>query len=210
MLESDCLNLVEYEKFESWNSKVIEDVNKSNLVVLAWWPKIIPRDYLSQMTTSIVNMHPSFLPNGRGKNPNFWAIVDESKFGVTLHQIDEKIDAGFIIDQIEINYDWTDTGETLYNKAIISLKILISKFLAEFADKQEVVFKSKIDDVEPVRFAKDIDPKRKLDLDESYKLREILNIVRASTFSDKPGASFVDAGEEYEVRIRIERKTPKK
>ena len=88
-----------------------------DLGVLAWWPKIIKEPLLSLPNLGFINTHPSFLPYNRGKHYNFWALVEEAPFGVTLIFVDSGIDTGDIIFQMPIDYDWCDTGETLYKKA---------------------------------------------------------------------------------------------
>jgi methionyl-tRNA formyltransferase len=206
LIDSKLMQQNRYFHFESWDKSVLENVNQSNLVVLAWWPKIIPKSFFEEVKTPIINLHPSLLPIGRGKHPNFWAIVDEEKFGVTMHLIDQEIDSGLLIDQKEIPFDWTDTGESLYNKALDSIKSLFIAFIRGYIDKPEILTKKKLSTDKDIRFAKDIDPKRSLELEKHYRLKDILNILRASTFSGQPGATFRDGNEEFEVRINIVRK----
>jgi len=86
--------------------------------LLIWWPFIIKSPLLEFPKNGFLNTHPSLLPNNKGKNPNFWSIVEGRPFGVTLHKIDSGIDTGPIIEQKEIQYDWTDTGGSLYKKAL--------------------------------------------------------------------------------------------
>ena len=65
----------------------------------------------------VINLHPSYLPYCRGKDPNFWSIVDEVEFGVSIHKVTPGIDDGPIIFQKKIKKSWVDNGQTLYNKA---------------------------------------------------------------------------------------------
>ena len=57
------------------------------------------------MNSPIINLHISFLPYNRGANPNFWSFIDQTKKGVTIHEINSKIDAGNIIFQKEIKFN---------------------------------------------------------------------------------------------------------
>ena len=41
----------------------------------------------------------SYLPYNRGSHPNFWSFIDKTPKGVTIHEIDDKIDNGKIIFQ---------------------------------------------------------------------------------------------------------------
>jgi methionyl-tRNA formyltransferase len=45
-----------------------------NIVILAWWPHVLKQQFLSLGQLVTLNLHPSLLPHGRGKDPNFWAI----------------------------------------------------------------------------------------------------------------------------------------
>src|SRR6266480_5194701 len=93
----------------------------AEIVILAWWPHILKGELLDLGQRLMLNLHPSLLPHGRGKDPNFWAIVEERPFGVTIHHVDAGIDAGEIAFQREIPHGWEDTGKTLYEKAIAAL-----------------------------------------------------------------------------------------
>jgi methionyl-tRNA formyltransferase len=203
LVSSDTRKSSRYIHFESWDKSTLDTLNASHLVILAWWPRIVPNVFLQDVIPPIVNLHPSLLPIGRGKHPNFWAIVEQEKFGATIHQIDEGIDSGLLIAQEEIHYDWTDTGESLYNKSIESLKRLFIDFISDYMTNPIVTTKSKLSGSSSIHYGKDIDPKRFLELDKEYCLREILNILRASTFRGQPGAVFKEGDQEFEVRVSI-------
>lgn len=67
---------------------------------------------------NIVNIHNSYLPFNRGSDPNLWSLVEDSPRGVSLYYIDEKLDRGFIIEQVLLDkpdYD-TETLKTTYNE----------------------------------------------------------------------------------------------
>ena len=54
---------------------------------------------------NISNFHNAILPEYKGLNCPSWAIENgDSTLGVTLHLVDEKIDNGFIIDQIKFDF----------------------------------------------------------------------------------------------------------
>ena len=84
-----------------------------------------------------INTHPSFLPYNRGKNYNFWALVEQVPFGATLHFVDEGIDSGDIIAQTHIPYGWEDNGGTLYKKA---KNAIVSLFKEEYPSIRTLKF----------------------------------------------------------------------
>jgi len=77
---------------------------------------LIKKDLIDYLPRKIVNLHPSFLPWNRGYHPNYWSIKENSPFGVTLHFIDEDIDTGNILAQLQCFYNDNDTLETTYER----------------------------------------------------------------------------------------------
>lgn len=84
-------------------------------LVNIWGSYIFRGDILSRVKNSM-NLHPSYLPYGRGRDPVVWAIRDGVPAGATLHQIDTGIDTGPIWAQVEIPYKFPVRGEDLYAK----------------------------------------------------------------------------------------------
>ncbi|MDR1366186.1 MAG: hypothetical protein LBJ03_03865 [Holosporales bacterium] len=58
-----------------------------------WGGHIFKQDMLNMVKNSL-NIHPSYLPYGRGRDPVVWAIRNHHPAGVTLHKINEKVDEG--------------------------------------------------------------------------------------------------------------------
>lgn len=180
-------------------SGVIPDIG-----VLAWWPNIIKSPLLELPTSGFINFHPSYLPYNRGKHYNFWAIVEEAPFGVTLHFIDNTIDSGDIAFQKAIHYDWTDTGETLYKKAQ-------SEIIRLFFEKYPLIRTLGIprikQDLSKGTFhaAKELDAASRIELDRKYTARHLLNLIRARTFKGYPACFFEEQGEKFEIRVKIKR-----
>jgi phosphoribosylglycinamide formyltransferase-1 len=61
----------------------------------------------------IINCHPGIIPACRGLDAFKWAIYNMQPLGITLHYIDEKVDAGEIISVIATNVYRTDSILTL-------------------------------------------------------------------------------------------------
>lgn len=176
-----------------------------DLAILAWWPYILKRKIIQIPHMGILNTHPSLLPYNRGKHYNFWTLVEDTPFGVTLHWVDEDVDAGDIAFQERIEKTWEDTGETLYYRAQREIVKLFQRKYVEIKrgniprirqqHKQETFHRSG-----------EIDNASRIEIDNSYKARDLLNILRARTFPPYPGAWFIESGERYEIRIKITKK----
>ncbi len=57
---------------------------------------------LASARRPVVNLHISLLPFNRGAHPNFWAHMERTPSGVTIHEIDDGVDTGPIIAQQEV------------------------------------------------------------------------------------------------------------
>lgn len=88
-----------------------------------WGGMIFKQDLLNLVNNSL-NIHPSYLPYGRGRDPVVWAIREEMPAGVTLHEINELVDEGDIWYQEEVLYNIPITGCELY-KIIIDACIKV-------------------------------------------------------------------------------------
>lgn len=60
-----------------------------------------------------INCHPGIIPAVRGLDAFKWSIYEMKPLGITLHFIDEKVDAGDIISIIPTEVYITDTFDTL-------------------------------------------------------------------------------------------------
>lgn len=172
--------------------------------ILAWWPKIIKKGLIDMAKKGFINTHPSLLPHNRGKNYNFWAIVEQAPFGVTLHKVDEGVDTGPILAQKVIPYTWLDNGQTLYEKA---QKAMIELFREVYPDLRTDKLHYIDQDLTlgSYHHSSELHQASKIDLNKKYTARELLNLLRARTFSGYPSCWFEDNGHIYEIYIQIKK-----
>jgi phosphoribosylglycinamide formyltransferase-1 len=93
-----------------------------DLVVLAGFLWLIPKNIIEVFEKKIVNIHPALLPRFGGKG--FYGInvhqsVLDSKellSGITIHYVDEKFDEGEIIFQAACHVSSEDSAESLAKK----------------------------------------------------------------------------------------------
>lgn len=72
-----------------------------DLIAVSCFPSVIPASLLAAPLGAI-NLHPSPLPRGRGPAPLFWAFRerdDDDPWGVTVHLMERRLDAGPIVAQ---------------------------------------------------------------------------------------------------------------
>lgn len=88
-----------------------------DLAILFAYNEIIPGDLLKTPKFGFWNIHPSLLPRYRGSSPiSYPFILGEKSSGVTLMQMDDTMDTGDIIGQVEFPLEETDTQQTMLNK----------------------------------------------------------------------------------------------
>ncbi len=132
------------------------------------------------------NLHPGFLPWGRGHFPLVWAIWLEEPAGATLHVMSPEVDAGPIVDQAAVEISERETGETLFHKVRQAERTLFERWWPELVAGRRLPsapqggmgsYHSKSD------FAalRDNTDWRGLDHDQ------LIRLVRALSFSGYPG-----------------------
>lgn len=183
----------------------LDELRRADLDVgiLAWWPHVLSAEVLGLCRRGFLNLHPSLLPHGRGKDPNVWALVDGTPFGVTIHHAVPAVDAGPVAFQRELPVTWTDDGESLYRRAQDALVDLFAEHVDRIVTG-DVPAIEQADD-RPAHRRAELDAATRIDLDEPIAPRRLLDVLRARTFPGHPGAWFEDRGDRYEVRITIER-----
>jgi methionyl-tRNA formyltransferase len=114
--------------FASMHDEAVLDRVKSlqpDILLVACFPMILGAEWLAVPKLMCLNLHPSVLPSYRGPTPLFWQFREgEDETGVTLHMIEEDVDAGDIVAQTvmplpadarfsEVNASLAEAGATL-------------------------------------------------------------------------------------------------
>lgn len=101
------------------NNEFKDEIRALNpdLVCVVAYGVILPKSFLKIPKLECINLHPSMLPNYRGPAPIQWAILNgDKKTGVTIMYLNEKMDAGDIIAQKEVEIDEDETTGDLWNR----------------------------------------------------------------------------------------------
>ena len=106
-----------------------------DLIITCAYGQIIPRELLEAPRLGCINVHASLLPKLRGGAPINRAIMEgHSKTGITIMYMSERMDAGDIISQEEIQIEETDTYTSLHEKLKILGRDLLMKTLPSIID----------------------------------------------------------------------------
>lgn len=206
-IEANQLPYLVWGRIESTEREIISWIESRSVQVgfLLWWPEILSHNLLSCPKYGFINLHPSLLPFGRGKHPNFWSIKDGEPFGVSIHLVDKLIDHGPVLVQKKVEVSWLDNGKTTYEKSITEIASL---FKENYANLVEIVKSQtyKVQDFEAGSFhnSKQLDEASVIELDSNYIARDLLNLIRARTFHGHPSCTFIEDNRRYSIIIKIE------
>ena len=120
--------------------------------------------------------------------------------------MNEGIDSGDVVAQTSIPYSWEDTGGTLYAKATHEMVELLKKSYPSMRglDIKRVAQNSSDGSFHKTR---ELENASRIELDKTYRARDLLNVLRGRTFPGYPACTFADGDTEYEVRIEIRKKS---
>lgn len=172
---------------------IIRDLNP-DIIVLASYGQIIPREILEIPKIGALNVHPSLLPKYRGATPIQSALMNGERItGVTIMWMNEFLDAGDIFLQKEIEIDDEDDYGSLKDKLIRLSVELIDKAIDMIKDGRIVRIpqdESKATYTKPIR-------KEDTIIDWNKSASEIVNLIRA--LSPTPGAIAKIGDNQYKI-----------
>jgi len=106
-------------KSRNVNDQAVIDAVKAaeiDWLFIIGWSQIAREGILSAPRMGALGIHPTLLPEGRGRAPIPWAILKGlSRTGVTLFKLDEGVDTGPILDQAIVPLDGSTTATWLYS-----------------------------------------------------------------------------------------------
>jgi methionyl-tRNA formyltransferase len=148
------------------------------------WSQIASAELLSIPRMGIIGAHPTLLPLGRGRAAVPWAIIKGlDKTGVTFFKMDEGVDTGEILDQIEISILENEDATSLYDKVNAAHTELIKLMWPKLIDGSLVGIKQ---DESKATYWEGRTPADG-ELYHTMTLKEVDKLVRASTHP-YPGA----------------------
>ena len=121
------------------------------LIVVAAYGRILPKEILEFPAFGCINVHSSLLPKYRGAAPINWAILQgERETGVTIMHMAEELDAGDVIAQTATPIPPEENAQSLY----VRLAALGAELLVETVEKIAAGTASRVpQDAEQATFA---------------------------------------------------------
>jgi folate-dependent phosphoribosylglycinamide formyltransferase PurN/RimJ/RimL family protein N-acetyltransferase len=118
----------------------LKGIEKFDLIITFGFRKMIKSDILQKVKRPIINLHMSYLPFNRGAHPNFWAFHDDTKKGVTIHEMDNNLDTGAIIFKKEIKFNIKKNKNITFKK---TYNILFSELEKLFMENYKSIILNK-------------------------------------------------------------------
>ena len=119
------------------NLDVIKTICRAEIdwLFIIGWSQIAKQNLLDSPKKGVLGIHPTLLPEGRGRASIPWAILKElNKTGVTMFKVDNGIDTGPIAGQIKILLRNDETATELYKKVVDAHSQLIKKTIKSIID----------------------------------------------------------------------------
>ena len=114
--------------------KVLKDI-APDVIVVAAYGKILPKEVLELPKYGCVNVHASLLPEYRGAAPIQRSIYDgKAETGITIMQMGECLDTGDILSQESTAIGENETSAELFGRLAVLGADLLVKTLGELAE----------------------------------------------------------------------------
>lgn len=116
------------------------ETNSFDWLLNIWGPIIYKKEILKKFKNNL-NLHPSYLPYAKGKDPYVWNVRFNYPLGITIHEMNSKIDSGkyFIRKKYDLKFPYT--GGDVFNH---SLKLCITEFIKNWPKIRDKRIKKKL------------------------------------------------------------------
>jgi len=120
--------------FEVFTSNANEaDVPKGEMGLSVHYPVVFTPEFIAGYR-AIYNLHPGYLPWGRGFYPVFWAIWEQTPAGATLHEVTSGVDKGPIVAQIRVDPLSSESGGDLHLRVRDAEKAIFREYWPALRD----------------------------------------------------------------------------
>ncbi len=170
------------------------------LVLSIHCKQIFPEELVKRI--KCINLHPGYNPINRGWYPQVFSIIHGLETGATLHEMDEKLDHGNIIDRRKVEIDSFDTSLRLYNKIVRAELELVKENLSKILVGDYVAIKPENNG--NVFLKKDYEKLKEIDLNKKGTYKEVINHLRAMTHGNFNNAFYIDSITNKKIFIKID------
>lgn len=196
-----------HNSFNSWMYQPVEPIDikdpklyKYEIIFSLHCKQLFPKELTEKVRC--INIHPGYNPYNRGWYPQVFSILNGLSFGVTIHEIDPKIDHGPIIIQEKIKIESHDTSLSVYEKVVDVEMKLLNKHILDIINKNYnfVILPQEGN----INYKKDFNALKELDLKNIDTLENHIKLLRALSHGDYKNAYFIDKdGNKIYIKIEL-------
>lgn len=155
-----------------------------------------------------INVHPGYNPYNRGWFPQVFGIMNKLPIGVTIHKMDAELDHGPILYQKLLELRSDDTSKDIYQRILAAELELLDEHWEDILTGNYTLTPMAAEG--NVNTKQDFDALCHMDLDKPATYGEVIDFLRAMTFSPYQNAYFYDTdGKKVYVGITLTRETTK-
>jgi methionyl-tRNA formyltransferase len=170
-----------------------------DLIISAHCKQIFPAALVN--STKCINIHPGYNPYNRGWYPQVFAIINGSPLGATIHEIDESIDHGKIIDRERVVLKSSDTSLTAYNRVQAKEFELLERNIQDILTG---AYKTIAPEIEGnVNSKNDFNNLCEIDLEENLTFKQAIDRLRSLTHPPFKNAYFIDPETKQKIWVEI-------
>lgn len=172
------------------NPEVIKMIKNANpeIIFSIGGMQIIPKEIINTPKLGVLNIHPALLPKYRGRYSTAHAIFNgEKETGVTVHWMNEEIDAGPIIMQKSYPIGDNDTAKEVYNQFTEIGTNLFADFIKLWISGKKIIATPQ-NERQATYYPKGLPNDGKINWNWSGE--QIRNFIRAMTFAPYPPVDF--------------------
>jgi methionyl-tRNA formyltransferase len=164
------------------------------------YPRVI-KPHLIERYRRLYNLHPGYLPWGRGFYPVFWALWEGTPAGATLHEISAGVDEGPVVAQERVEYDDSDTGGSLHARVREAEQRLFLAHWPRIVRGEEVPARPQPAGAGSHHFKREFFALKERAAVEQMTGADLLRLARCLTFPGFTGMEVASGGRRFAVRL---------
>ncbi len=138
-LDTLVVDHTKYPTREDYDAALMQAIDSfaPDLIVLAGFMRILTDDFIDHYAGSILNIHPSLLPDLKGLNTHQRALeAGYSETGASVHFVNKELDSGAVVLQARVPVMPDDDAGTLASRVLQQEHIIYPMVIGWFAENR--------------------------------------------------------------------------